>query len=77
MAITLVAGLTSIGGAMAAAGAFAIGWTAAFTAFAIGAGLSLLSRALMPSPDLGSAMGGRSVTTREAAHLRKVAYGRA
>ena len=77
MAITLVAGLTSIGGAMAAAGTFAITWTAAFTAFAIGAGLSLVSRALMPSPDLGSAMGGRSVTTREAAHSRKIVYGRA
>jgi len=77
MAITLVAGLASVGGAMAAAGAFAIGWTAAFTAFAIGAGLSLVSRALMPSPDLGAAMGGRSVTSRDAAHSRKIVYGRA
>ena len=77
MAITLIAGLASIGSAMAAAGAFAIGWGAAFGAFAIGAGLSLVSRALMPSPDLGTQMGGQSVTTREAAHSRKIVYGRA
>ena len=77
MAITLIAGLAAVGSAMAAAGAFAIGWGAAFGAFAIGAGLSLVSRALMPSPDLGTQMGGQSVTTREAAHSRKIVYGRA
>ena len=77
MAITLIAGLTAVGGAMATAGVFAIGWTAAFTAFAIGAGLSLVSRALMPIPDIGTQMGGQSVTTREAAHSRKIVYGRA
>ena len=77
MAITLIAGLASVGSAMAAAGAFAIGWGAAFTAFAIGAGLSLVSRALAPKLDVGSQIGGRSVTTREAAHSRKIVYGRA
>ena len=77
MAVTLIAGLASVGSAMAAAGAFAIGWGAAFTAFAIGAGLSLVSRALMPKPDLGAQMGGQSVMTREAAHSRKIIYGRA
>ena len=49
----------------------------AFTAFAIGAGLSLVSRALMPKPDLGAQMAGQSVMTREAAHSRKIIYGRA
>ena len=41
------------------------------------AGLSLISKALMPSPDLAVQMGGQSVTTREAAHSRKIVYGRA
>ena len=76
MAITLIAGLASAGSAWAAAG-FALSLSAAFGAFAIGAGLSLVSRALMPKPDIGSQMGGRSVTAREAAHSRKIIYGRA
>ena len=76
MAITLIAGLASAGSAWAAAG-FAMSLSAAFGAFAIGAGLSLVSRALMPKPDIGSQMGGRSVTAREAAHSRKIIYGRA
>ena len=76
MAITLIAGLASAGSAWAAAG-FALSLSAAFGAFAIGAGLSLVSRALMPKPDIGSQMGGRSVTAREAAHSRKIVYGRA
>ena len=76
MAITLIAGLASAGSAWAAAG-FAMSLGAAFGAFAIGAGLSLVSRALMPKPDIGSQMGGRSVTAREAAHSRKIVYGRA
>ena len=62
---------------MMAAGTFAIGLGTAFTAFAIGAGLSLVSRALMPKPDLGAQMAGQSVMTREAAHSRKIIYGRA
>ena len=77
MGVSLIAGLVSVGSAMVAAGAFAIGWGAAFTAFAIGAGLSMVSRALMPKPDLGTQMGGRSVMTREAASSRKIIYGRA
>ena len=76
MAVTLIAGLAAAGSAWAAAG-FAISLGAAFGAFAIGAGLSLVSRALMPKLDMGSQMGGRSVTTREAAHTRKIVYGRA
>jgi hypothetical protein len=37
----------------------------------------LVSRALAPKLDLGTQMGGRSVMTREAAHSRKIVYGRA
>ena len=73
MAITLIAGLASAAGHALAIGAFTFSWAA----FAIGAGLSLVSRALMPKLDAGSQMGGRSVTTREAAHSRKIVYGRA
>ncbi len=72
MAVALVAGLVSVGGAIIANAGINL-----FVAFAIGAGLSMVSRALMPSPDLGSQMSGRSVTSREAAHSRKIVYGRA
>ena len=71
MAVVLIAGLASMGGAAIAG----VAWS--FAAFALGAGLALVSKALMPSPDLGTQMGGRSVMTREAAHSRKVVYGRA
>ena len=76
MAIALTAGIAS---ALASGGAI-LGLTglAAYTAaFAIGAGLSLVSRALMPKLDLGTQMGGQSVTTRESAQSRKIVYGRA
>ena len=72
MAVALVAGLVSVGGAIIANAGINL-----FVAFAIGAGLSMVSRALMPSPDLGSQMSGRSVTSRDAAHSRKIVYGRA
>ena len=72
MAVALVAGLVSVGGAIIANAGINL-----FVAFAIGAGLSMVSRALMPSPDLGSQMRGRSVTSRDAAHSRKIVYGRA
>ena len=72
MAVALVAGLVSVGGAIIAQTGINL-----FVAFAIGAGLSMVSRALMPSPDLGSQMSGRSVTSRDAAHSRKIVYGRA
>jgi hypothetical protein len=72
MAITLIAGLASMGSAYFVGG---VAWS--FAAFAIGAGLSLVSRALAPKLNTGSQMGGRSVTTREAAHSRKIVYGRA
>ena len=72
MAVALVAGLVSVGGAIIAQTGINL-----FVAFAVGAGLSMVSRALMPSPDLGSQMSGRSVTSRDAAHSRKIVYGRA
>ena len=64
MAIAAVAGLASVGGAYATAVAagVAFGFTAAATAFAIGAGLSIISRALMPKPDFGG-MVNDSLTT--------------
>ncbi len=77
--ISAIAGLASVGSAIAA-GTLTFGTIftiAGLKAFAIGAGLSLVSRALMPKPDLGTQMGGRSVMTREAAHSRKIVYGRA
>ena len=77
MAITLVAGLAAAGSYAVTVGVAGFVWASAFTAFAIGAGLSLVSRALMPKPDIGTQMGGQSVTTREAAHSRKIVYGRA
>ena len=69
-----------MGSAVIAAGgfaAFAAAGGSLFAAFALGAGLSLVSRALMPKPDIGTQMGGQSVMTREAAHSRKIIYGRA
>ena len=76
MAIAAIAGLASIGSAMIAAGTLAIGWGAAIGAFALGAGLSMVSRALAPKPDLGAQMRGITQTTREPAGTRKIIYGR-
>jgi hypothetical protein len=78
MAVTVVAGLAAAGGAFVAT----IGTTVAFglvqfaTAFAIGAGLSLVSRALAPKPSLGSQLQGITQTRREPAGTRKLVYGR-
>ena len=81
MATVVVAGLSAaIGSAAAGLTIFGLAATslAGFAAaFALGAGLSLVSRALMPKPDLGAQMAGQSVMTREAAHSRKIIYGRA
>ena len=83
MAVSAIAGLMTAGGAVAAAGgfaAFAAGTLfggSLLTAFAIGAGLSVVSRALMPTPSLGAQMQGNSVTVREPAVSRKIIYGRA
>ena len=72
MAIALIAGLSSVV-SVAVLNLSVSLWAA----FALGAGLSMVSRALMPKPDLGTQMGGRSVMTREAASSRKIIYGRA
>ena len=79
MATVVIAGLAgAIGAAATGAAIFGLTGIAAIgAAFAIGAGLSLVSQALMPSPNLGSVMGGRSITTRDAATSRKIVYGRA
>lgn len=76
MAIAAVAGLASVGSAMIAAGALAIGWSAAIGAFALGAGLSMVSRALAPKPNIGAQMRGITQTTREPAGSRKLIYGK-
>ena len=81
MATVVLAGIAAAAGAAAAAGTglfFATLFSVTgFTAFAVGAGLSLISRALAPKLNLSAQMGGRSVMTREAAHSRKIVYGRA
>ena len=65
------------------AGAYAAGaliassfaMTGLITAFAIGAGMSFITRALMPKPDLGQMMDGITTTVREPAASRKIIYG--
>ena len=68
-------------GAAAAGTAFSIfglGALASYaTVFAIGAGLSMVSRALMPTPNIGQNLAGRSVTVRQPDVTRKIIYGQA
>ena len=69
------------GGATIAAGGalaiFGLGAVASFgVAFAIGAGLSMVSRALMPKPSMGQQMVGLDFTVREPDATRKMIYGR-
>lgn len=73
MAISAAVGLVTAVGA-----GIAYGFTAVvvFTGFALGAGFSALSRALIPKPDLGTQMRGTTVTTRDPAGPRKLIYGR-
>ena len=47
-----------------------------WAAFAVTAGLSVVSRALSPRPKAGGNLGGQTVTKREPAHSRKIVYGR-
>jgi|GEM_PF-1928961 len=79
MAIAAVAGLASAAGAAAASlSLFGLGALGSFAAaFAIGAGLSMVSRALMPTPSMGQQMSGTTMTVREPASTRKIVYGRA
>lgn len=81
MAIAAVAGLATAGGA-AAFGATVFGLAAAtlpgfLAAFALGAGLSMVSRALMPKPSMPSQMAGIGITKKEPALPRNIIYGRA
>ena len=80
MAISAVAGLATAIGAAAVPGAlafFALEGFAAFAAWAaLGAGLSMVSRALAPKPNLGAQMRGITQTTREPAGSRKIVYGK-
>jgi len=66
MAVTIIGGISAAIGAAGAAGALTgfgaffgfLGTTAGITAFAIGAGLSLVSRALAPKPSFGEQLRG-------------------
>ena len=75
MGLSLIAGIAASASTAIAAGTI-FSWAVAGM-FALGAGLSMVSRALMPSPTMSAQMGGLSVTTRDAAHSRKIIYGRA
>ena len=79
MAIAAIAGLAAgVGVAATSTAVFGLVGLAGFgAAFAIGAGLSIVSRALMPTPSFGAQMQGNSVTVREPAASRKLVYGRA
>jgi hypothetical protein len=79
MAISVVAGLASVGGYVATALATggALAFTTAMTYFAVGAGLSMVSRALMPKPDMGTRLGGIEQTVKKPAMARQLIYGRA
>ena len=69
MGVSLLAGLMSGIGA-------AVQGLSFWAAFAVTAGLSVVSRALSPRPKAGGNLGGQTVTTREPAHSRKIVYGR-
>jgi len=75
MAVATVAAIGSYLGASIAAGAFLTGYLAV-SAFALGAGLSIVSRALAPKPNLGAQLRGITQTTREPAGPRQLVYGR-
>jgi len=74
MAVSAIAGI-----ALAAGQAIATEFVLAtfLLHFALGAGLSMVSRALMPKPSLGTQMSGTTMTVREPASTRKIVYGRA
>jgi len=84
MAISTVAGIASaIGGAIAAnvgALTFSAVMGTLFTSvgaayFLLGAGLSMVSRALAPKPNLGAQLRGITQTTRDPAGARQIVYG--
>lgn len=79
MAIAAGAGLVSaIGSAAAGLTIFGLSATAFAgfaAAFALGAGLSMVSRALAPKPNLGAQLRGISQTTKDPAGPRQLVYG--
>lgn len=78
MAVSAIAGLAAgLGAAAGGLAFFGLTGLAAFAGyFAVGAGLSLISRALMPKPDYGAMMQGVTGTVREPTASRKVIYGK-
>ena len=71
MAFAVIAGIAAAMPAVITATA----WSAwSWGAFALGAGLSMLSRALAPSLDMGGNTGS-NITVREPAAPRKILYG--
>lgn len=74
MAVSAIAGLASVGSTMIAAGTFAIGMGSAFAAFALGAGLSAVSRALMPKPESAN-LSGITDNVRSPISSKKIIYG--
>lgn len=76
MAVSAIAGIASALSAAVSIGFTAITFAQVATAFAIGAGLSMVSRALAPKPNIGAQMRGITQTTREPASSRKIIYGR-
>jgi len=80
MAVSAVAGLVSAISAAATGltvfGALATTFKGFMFAFALGAGLSMVSRALAPRPNMGAQMRGITQTTREPAGSRKIIYGK-
>ena len=76
MAIAAVAGIASALSAAVTIGFTAITFGQVAAAFAIGAGLSMVSRALAPKPNIGAQMRGITQTKREPASSRKIIYGR-
>lgn len=79
MAIAAIAGLAA-GASISLTVGTIYGLTALASfgvAFAVGAGLSMVSRALMPTPSIGAQMSGTTTTVREPASTRTMVYGRA
>lgn len=76
MAVSAIAGIASALSAAVSIGFATITFAQVATAFAIGAGLSMVSRALAPKPNIGEQMRGLTQTTRNPADTRKIIYGK-
>lgn len=73
MAVSAVVGIIS---AIGAGVAYGFAASVVMTGFAVGFGLSALSKALAPKVDLGAQIRGTTVTTRDSAGSRKIVYGK-